>query len=91
MNIELHPNFMIKQLAIFIFLLFGFINSTAQKIGEDYYAIPTDNGQLFLLKFLSDSTLEVRNEYKHLTSIPKRVFYYIKTDTTLTLLQNKRI
>jgi hypothetical protein len=76
---------MIRLLCSFIFLIFGFINSNAQKIGEEYYAIPTDNGQRFLLKFLSDSTLEIKREQKHLFPSITHIYTYKDQDTIISI------
>ena len=81
---------MIRLLFSFTFLIFGFLYSRAQVIGEDYIAIPIDNRERFLLKFLSDSTLEVSTIPRHMMPLIKsKIFSFRSADSTITVVPKK--
>jgi hypothetical protein len=92
MIIEVHLNSMIRLITCLLLLIFGIKNATAQIIGEDYVAIPSDNKERFELKFLSYSTLEVKTKPRHMMPyIKSRIFSFINCDTSVLIRPNKII
>lgn len=77
---------MTKYFITYLLILSSLASTHGQTLGEYYISISMDSTQGGRLKFLTDTTVELSNIPRHLSTSLKTVYKYTSTDTTVEIL-----